>query len=109
LAFLASLIRLGPEGFEYEQCLPLIVGKLVSKSDEEYADAIQGTVLGANRQSPIANRGAFGKEAILLANCAQTFGLEKLGLSQITLETLTQITGQLTSAADNSVGLSELF
>jgi hypothetical protein len=50
LAFLASLIRLASEGFEYEQWLPLIVEKLVIKSDEKYADTIHGTVLG-NRQS----------------------------------------------------------
>jgi hypothetical protein len=62
----------------------------------------------------IANRAAFGRETILLENCAQRLELkdcrlEKLDVSQITLETLTQITGQLIAAADNGVSFSELF
>jgi hypothetical protein len=52
LAFPASLIQFGPEAFEYEQWLPLIVGKLVIKRDGKYTDTIHRTALGG--QSPIA-------------------------------------------------------
>jgi hypothetical protein len=60
----------------------------------------------------IANRGAFEREAILLENYAQRLGLkdyqlEKLGLSHITWETRTQITGRLIAAADNGGSFSE--
>jgi hypothetical protein len=51
LAVLASLIRVGSEGFKYEQWLPLIIGRLVIKSDEKHADTIHETVLGGNLQS----------------------------------------------------------
>jgi hypothetical protein len=109
LAFLASLMRLDPAGFAYDHWLPLMVPRLLIRSEEQYADAIYATVLGA-----IAANGAFGTEATLLASCAQTLGLkdrrlEELALSEATMQLITQTTSQLLVAANGSVSLPDLF
>jgi hypothetical protein len=109
LAFLAYMMRTDPDGFAYEQWIPLMAGKLYIRSEEVYAEEIWAAVVPA-----IASRGCFGAESAVLASCAQTLGLkdrklEALALHPETFQNLIHLTSQLISAAGDGVNVQAFF
>jgi hypothetical protein len=109
LAFLASLMKVNPDDFAYEQWIPLIAAKLFLRSEENCAESIYKTILRV-----IANQGTFGAEVALLGSFAQTLGLkerkfEKLNLSSETIQRMIQLVGQLIGLVGDNVSLPTLF